>query len=318
MKKGTEKELHNWNKLRRTGKGDDPDWQNIWDAADRYGRDFEPDVEVGLRRLKHKLASDEPATAKVVPISSARWLRSVAAVGVLLLVAWAGIFFLGDSTNTPAEWVEVQTIEGEKRELVLPDGSTITLNENSYLAYESDLNEAETRQVKLQGEAYFDIERRPEQAFIIATDRAEISVLGTSFNVRALAEETSTEVEVTSGRVAVRSLLRNEAVILETKEAVVLNENKLLEQKAPLLNRQSWRTGQITFRETPAAEALLILARFYGVDFDLEVNKLTNCTLTGNLENAPLEDALKIIESLTALQIKEVAQGIYRVSGHCD
>jgi ferric-dicitrate binding protein FerR (iron transport regulator) len=265
------------------------------------------------------LASDEPANAKVVKLSSARWLRTIAAVGLLLLLAWAAVSKLGGEINATAKWVEVQTTEDEKRELVLPDGSIITLNENSYLAYQSDLNEAAVRQVRLQGEAYFDVERRTDQAFKVATDRAEISVLGTSFNVRAFAAETNMEVEVTSGRVAVRSLLKNEEVILESKEAVVLNDNnKLLEQEAPLLNRQAWRTGQIAFRETPAAEALLILARFYKVDFELDVKKLTNCTLTGNWENAPLEDAIDVIESLTPLQIKKVTEGFYRVYGQCD
>lgn len=319
MNKGTEKELHYWNKLRKDGKAEDAGWQNIWNTSDQYGRDFNPDVEAGLRKLKHRIASDEQNPAKVVSMSSYRWLRSVAAVGLLALLSWAGYNMLNNGSNVSADWIEVQTAENEKRELVLPDGSVITLNENSTLAYQTNLNEADTRQVRLQGEAYFDIERRPEQAFKIATDRAEVSVLGTSFNVRAFAEEREMEVEVTSGLVAVRSLANNEEVRLEAKEAVVLDANDhLVEQEAPLLNRQAWRTGKLNFRKTSIVEALNVLSRYYGVDFDFNASLFSNCSVTTNLENAPLSKAIETIEEMTPLQISKAGERHYQVNGQCD
>jgi len=321
MNKGREKELQHWNKLRQNGKTEDADLQGIWDVADQYGRDYEPDVEAGLRKLKHKMAADEGRTAKVVPMSSFRWLRSVAAIGLIGLLTWAGFGLLNNGANTSADWIEVQTAANETRELVLPDGSIITLNENSSLAYEANLNEATTRQVRLQGEAYFDVERRPKQAFTIETNRAEVRVLGTSFNVRALTEESEMEVEVTSGLVAVRALANNEEVKLEAKEAVILNAaDQLVEKEAPLLNRQAWRTGELNFRNTPVTEALEAIERYYGVDFNIDVDRALNCGgVTTVLEDVSLLEAIQNIKNnFTSLQINEIEEGRYQVSGQCD
>ena len=314
--------LSNWKNLRLSkGKSgiDDKDLQQIWNHSDHYGQDFEPDVEFGLQKLKARIAKD-PQTARIVPMRR-RWMQVAATFLFLSLATIATYKYLSNNTNTaPTVWININTTYNEQRVVILPDGSEITLNENSHLSYPTDINTAAKRLVQLEGEAFFNVNRRPQQAFLITTPLSEVEVLGTSFNVRAYTDESETEIEVSTGRVAFRDRNHQQESILEAHQVAILNEdNKLIQLNVPALNRKAWKTGFLSFKETKIATALPLIARYY--DIQLLTNAdLSSCTISGDWEDETLEDALELIESLSGggINIEQVGDGVYRVNGGCE
>jgi ferric-dicitrate binding protein FerR (iron transport regulator) len=316
--------MRSWEQLRKNGgqsaEASEQPWQRLWAGSAKVGDDFEPDVEAGLARLKKRISQEDAPSGRIVKMNtSTRWLRAVAAAVVLALVAWGTTTFLADPAPDFA-WAELHTNEGETREVVLPDGSTVTLNSNTYLRYRTDLDEAEVRDIRLEGEAFFDVNRRPEQPFIIRTANAEVSVLGTSFNVREIPGDTRTEVEVATGKVAVKSLVDdNQQVTITAEEAVVLENNTLTTYTTAdrTFHGVNWRKGQLSFKNTQLEEALQQIERAYQVDFTWEQAALRNCEITGNWEEENFTAVVEILEGLTGLVVNSIGGNKYQLSGSC-
>jgi len=319
--------MRSWEQLRKN-RGQSADesarpMQQLWAGSAKVGDDFEPNVEAGLARLKQRIAQDDAASGKVVKMrTSTHWLRAVAAAVVLALVTWGTLTFMGDATTTPDfAWVELHTNEGETREVVLPDGSTVTLNSSTHLRYRSDLDVAEIRDIRLEGEAFFDVNRRPEQPFIIRTANAEVSVLGTSFNVREISGAARTEVEVATGRVAVKSLVdEGQQVVIKAEEAVVLENHALTTYTTAdrAFNGVNWRKGLLNFKNTQLEEALPEIERAYQVDFIWSSASLRNCKITGDWQEENFAAVVEIFEGLTGLTVNSVGGNKYELSGSCD
>ena len=89
------------------------------------------------------------------------------------------------------------------REIILEDGSKITLNGSSKLIYPKSFEKSATREVTLIGEAYFDVARNEQKPFLIHTPRMEIRVLGTAFNVRDYQEDQQAETALIRSQVEV-------------------------------------------------------------------------------------------------------------------
>ena len=313
--------LSNWKHLRQSkGKAgvDDKDLQKIWDHSNSYGQGFEPNVEFALKQLKNRIAK-EPKVVRLTPVR--KWMRIAAAILFLSLATVATYKYISNNTITsPSAWVNINTANNEQRDIILPDGSVITLNKNSHLSYASDINTATKRLVQLEGEAFFKVNRRPEQAFLITTPLSEVEVLGTSFNVRAYPDEAETEVEVSTGRVAFRDRKHQQESILEANQVAILDkENKLTEISTPALNRKAWKTGLLSFKETKIETALPLIARYYGIQLLTNAN-LSSCTISGDWEDETLEDALELIEYLSGggIEIKKISEGVYQVNGNCE
>ncbi|WP_367388710.1 FecR family protein [Lewinella sp. LCG006] len=318
--------MRSWEQLRKS-RGQSADesaqgWEQLWKGSEKLGDDFEPNVEAGLARLKQRMAQEDMPSGRVVKMNtSTRWLRAVAAAVVLALVTWGTMTFIGGDTAPDFAWAELHTTEGETREVVLPDGSTVTMNSNTHLRYRSDLDIAEVRDIRLEGEAFFDVNRRPEQPFIIRTANVEVSVLGTSFNVRDIPGSARTEVEVASGKVGVKSLVDvTQQVVLKAEEAVVLENNVLTTYTTAdrVFNGVNWRKGQLSFKNTPLEEALPQIERAYQVDLVWKTTALRNCEITGNWQEENFAAVVEILEGLTGLNVNKVAGNKYELSGSCD
>lgn len=164
-------------------------------------------------------------------------LARVAAVLALPIMAAAATYALLSSTLVePAQWEEVYAPYGEVRHITLDDGSQITLNAGSRLIYPARFTDKE-RRIFLAGEAYADIAKDAERKFVVAADDVDITVYGTSFNVRAYAGDSEVEVALVSG-----------SIDMQTKN---LMENRTLHMKPGFLAKLDKRTGEISTMRFP-------------------------------------------------------------------
>ena len=285
----------------------DEDTQAVWEVTKGYQPDLQLDTDAGLRRLQDRIAAEKDA--KVVPMR-ARWMRAAAAAVVLAVAAFAGLQFFGSN----AEWTTV-TAQNDRQQVNLPDGSQVWLKEDAQLSYVNGFA-GDTRQLKLEGEAFFDVAKNPSKPFIIQAGEGTVTVLGTSFSVDT--DDNSTEVLVKTGKVAFQAD--------EDIEPVLLTKNMKAEfeigAKAPFvetkvsLNELAWQSGVLQYRSIALSKILSDVETAYEVSIDLINSELANCEYTDiiKLEGVTIEQALSGLLTQTELKLEE-ENGTYRLSG---
>jgi transmembrane sensor len=147
------------------------------------------------------------------------WLAAVSVV-VILFAGW----FLKISQSSLKEEIKQEALEarkGSRSRSLLADGTTVWLNAGSKLYYENDFT-GTTREVRLEGEAFFDVVKQPDRPFIVHTSGIDIKVLGTAFNVKSYPEDKTVETTLYRGSVRV---FRHED---SEKKAIQLKPNEKL------------------------------------------------------------------------------------------
>lgn len=246
-------------------------------SADRSAPSSHPDPTGSTNHRADRAPADrspQPARGDDVR-SSHRWAGpwTVAAAVVVLVLGGVWAWSLPVTVTAPP---------GERQMTTLPDGSTVHLNSESSLSYARNFRawpfvDAETRDVHLDGEAFFDV-RDGERPFVVETADARVRVLGTQFNVRAdRGAQTGTRVTVSSGRVRVSSV-RNAgaAVVLDApgQSSTVADASARPSRPEPVdLERALvWRDGGFAVTDRPLTDIVRELERRYGVQIRIDAS----------------------------------------------
>jgi ferric-dicitrate binding protein FerR (iron transport regulator) len=216
-----------------------------------------------------------------------RALRVAAAVVLLTgAAAAAGYLLSGDRSSVAAVLAmrEDSTARGERREVVLPDGSRVTLAAQSRLRYPVRF-EGAARDVELIGEAYFSVTPDIAHPFSVHAPGAVARVLGTEFNVRAYPGADETEIIVASGRVLVRpphDSTAAGAVLTAGQLARVRNgaDAVSVERDVVVDRYLAWKTGRLRFSARPLREVLAELERWFDVELTVQDAGLSASTVT--------------------------------------
>ncbi len=262
------------------------------------------------------ISPSQPIETPVIEIQrrfSKRKFWSVAA-GLALVIGLSWFFIAQNKAHV--NFAELKTGE-EPKEILLADGTTVYLNANSTLKYPSEFS-GKSRTVLFSGEAFFDVAKDSEHPFIIRTPYENVTVLGTSFNVRAYENEANSEIAVSSGSVQV-SAGANAFVIQPNEKVIVDRANKALELKTTeKLNELAWHTKSIQFSNSPLSEVIRELEKFYHVSLSLENKALENCAYTDAFGIGELPTALASISKVFGITINQTANDAYvLVGGDC-
>lgn len=285
------------------------EFENIWDVVGTYKSDYRPDTEAGLNRFKKRIAKENKSFVRI----TRRQVFSLAATFALFVTSFIAYRYFYFEKS-----IEISHITqfDEIREVELPDGSAITLNQSSSLHFHWE--KGQTRKVELSGEAYFVVESNKDEPFIITTPNSRVIVTGTSFNVRDYAEELFAEVEVASG--SVRCTTGKDEVSLEARERVVIESSgELTKDEAPNLNANFWKTRKLSFRDTPLDKVLEDIERHYHVHFKTMDLRGSQCAVTYSYEDAELENILATLELIySGINVKKLSENSYSLTGICN
>lgn len=194
----------------------------------------------------------EKALQKVnrrIRLSEAKlWLHRLEQAAAILFLPLLGLYwFFPRTAEKEVRWLTVQTNPGMTTQLTLPDGSHVSLNSESSITYPEVFTD-QTRNVKLSGEAYFEVTKNPEQRFIVSTPhQAAIEVLGTSFNVEAFAQDSTIATTLVEG--AVRFKYEGKEISIQPGEKIVYNRlrNQYETFKTNGVSESSWKDGKLIF-----------------------------------------------------------------------
>jgi len=294
--------------------------EQLWEISKDYKNDYQPNVALGLSKLKTRIAQDETVAVptKVIAINRRQWLGRIAAAAVVLLVTCGFLvtIFVNNSPNIQV----LATTDTIMENILLPDGSTVWVNKHSQLSFPTTFTGQE-RVVELQGEAFFQVTKNPNQPFIVKMPNSEVKVLGTAFNIRAYPEEMTTVIEVTEGKVAFTAMETKEQTILKVNDKIILNNaNATLSDIQSLdWTTTAWKATQLNFEDKPISEIATYLATNFQVELDFDAEKLGNCPFNSSLvKNTPEAILKKVDLAFPSIQLTEVHSKYYRLNGICN
>lgn len=235
-----------------------------------------------------------------------RWLIGVA-VSFFLAILVSGVWLYSNRNSEKEEQLFIsgnpenitrETKAGEKLKLKLSDGSILHVNSNSKIEFPKKFT-GSTREVFLEGQAFFEVQRDESKPFIVHTKGLLTKVLGTSFSIKEEAGGQMSQVAVLTGKVQVEKPSKltndeNNSLILEPMSAAnFYSENNLLEKvKIDYDEVFAWKDNVIVFQNVDFKEVIKRLENWYGVQFKIKkpVNGVSD--YSGRFENQTLEEVL--------------------------
>ena len=223
-----------------------------------------------------------------------RTFAAAAAVVLLCLSVWAAYLYM--------QPVSIQTVTtlAETRTILLPDGTSVTLNHYSSLSYPKQFK-SDNREVELSGEAYFEVSKSKKHPFIVQTETIDVQVLGTHFNVDAYPDNPDVKTTLLTGSVAVSNKNNSVHMVLKPNEVAIYNKveqkltRKVLENAG---DEVSWRHGEFIFDDLPLQEIARELSNSFGTTIHSADSTLRNYRVTARFRNGEdLETILSVLHN---------------------
>jgi transmembrane sensor len=208
------------------------------------------------------------------------------------------------------DWTQYLNESANTKKVKLPDGSLVVLSPHAQLAVHKAFN-VKNRDVRLLGEASFNVHRDPSRPFIVYSRDIITKVLGTTFQIRASDPGQPIQVTVQTGKVTVyrqgakdlTSVSPSSGVILTpNQKAIYFPDNKqfvtsITEDPQPIVTSSEKQTASpsLIYLDTPIGEVIHQLEVIYGMEIELEQESLSHCPFTGNLTHQALYTKLELL-----------------------
>jgi transmembrane sensor len=243
-----------------------------------------------------------------------RLWKQLAIAATFLLFATGLWFFMQKSTPSVSDPIlaskKVETQFQQRKQVTLPDGSLVTLNADSKLRIADNWGDGATREVWLEGEAFFEVTKKPNTGaakFIVHTNQLDVEVLGTSFNVKA--RRGSTEVVLQSGKV---NLKKRDKKIIEMKpndrvqivDNQIVNALPIVPQIVETEKFTAWTNGKIIFDNTPLSDIANAIEDHFGYKVKVVNKELLDTRYTGELLTDMPDVFFKILATTLDIEVQ--------------
>ena len=222
--------------------------------------------------------------------------RYAVAAAIAVIVSLSLFFVVSNN-----QMIEVQVASGEPvKEIMLPDGSKVWVNHGSTLSFPKTFS-SKTRNIKLEGHAFFEVEKNPKKPFIIKADGIQVRVLGTSFEVYDFKNEPQ-RVSVRTGKVEVLHTYSDSNIYLEKNEQTFYDYEKDKLVKVPIDSEIAiaWRNNVLHFENIPLHRAIKQIERKFGVSINCSDSTLLHKKIRAVYKNESLDTVLSDLTFVTS------------------
>ncbi|MDQ2657377.1 MAG: DUF4974 domain-containing protein, partial [Bacteroidota bacterium] len=269
-----------------------------------------------IHALKNRIdfAIDRPPSAQPSAENNGRRLvrnngvamrvaKIAASVSLIIVASWlvSRYWLTGERQSPTAEMREQSTGNGERTLISLEDGTKIWLNVASTIRYPETFKGKPGREVYLDGEAFFDVTKNKEQPFIVRTQEVQISVLGTSFNVKSYQKDDQIQTALITGKVTIESMEEQPKVVTLAPNQVATYHK---DSRKIVLNNETdthalagWKDGRLIFDNCPLSEIITALERWYDVNIEVEDENSLKCHFSAKIENLSLKEVLELFKT---------------------
>ncbi len=198
--------------------------------------------------------------------------RYAAAAAAVVIAGLSGVFVEREINynKMTAQTNVLEVPAGQRMSVTLSDGTQVQLNGNSRIEYPVIFSRKQ-RNVKLSGEAFFEVKHDERHPFIVETFASKVEVLGTRFNVYADEASEYFSTALVDGKVKVTTNDETaEQVVLAPDEMVRFVNNHLVVMKVDAENLISWTEGYVNLADTDFASLMHRFENVYGVKIVIE------------------------------------------------
>jgi transmembrane sensor len=257
--------------------------------------------KIKQQTIEHK----EVEIISLAPKKTYSWLRIAASI-TLVVGLCGSIYYYLNANNE----IIYQSAFGESKNVTLPDGSVVKLNANSTLKTSKDWSGTDTREVWLDGEAFFTVTKKPSRGdakFIVHAKQVDVEVLGTEFNVSD--RDTNTDVTLNSGKIKleVHKANNTETIMMKPGEQVSYSSNSLIiskkEVKAETIS--AWTNNRWMLESTSLNEIANKIEHTFGLEVIIKDSLLAQERMTGVIVTNNLDEVLEGISTIYSLKVKK-------------
>ena len=273
--------------------------QLIWDLCSKIQHKKAPlKVDVWMRLEQQIQISAQPQKIETykIPIFKRTLLpRIITAFFITILISIPTIKML----NT----VNIYSGYGEETKIIsLNDGTKVHLNAGTTLSYSKNFNST-NRTVALSGEAYFEVEKG-SSPFIISTDLAKVTVLGTKFNVRS--REDGLEIGVNEGKVKIENKTKSIDLKKGERVDIIIDQPKILSVSEVSNFYPGWKNNKLICDNSSLEKICKELERRYDIKIKFQNKLQKKTTISGIIDLSPndLDSVLSSISLLSKRKFK--------------
>ena len=200
--------------------------------------------------------------------------------------------------STLPVYTTVVTENGQTSRIILPDSTIVWLNSGTALSYNNNFS-VNNRDIKLKGEAYFKVAINEAIPLIVHSNKLEVKVLGTEFDVSAFPGNDRVSVVLEKGSIELSHVSNKfECFTMKPGEIARFDDvnNKLVVNRSDTYEYVSWKDGVLIFNNTSMKEVFSKLELWYGVNIEVNNPKVYDLIFNATIVDESLEDIFHLIK----------------------
>ncbi|GAB1452174.1 FecR domain-containing protein [Draconibacterium sp.] len=241
--------------------------------------------------------------------------RMVAVVVISIGLGWTGhyLYTLDVFHNKQVELKTIEAMKGQLKEIFLADGTHVWLNSDSKLSFPSEFSE-KTREIELQGEAFFEVTANVENPFIVKTKNHKVKVTGTKFNICEYPESKIIETTLVEGKVKIITGNITKDIFPGQQASFNTATAEIRINKTDFEIYTAWTEGKYDFKNEPIGKVFRMMERWWDVQITYPESELKNEKISGVLrKHKSLEQHFEAIKHLVPIKY-EIGNDIVKVS----
>jgi ferric-dicitrate binding protein FerR (iron transport regulator) len=277
------------------------DYRRIWLGMEQVRMEEKLKIDAAWKEVE-KIIDKEPAS-RIPHLTSHIPYWQILKIAAVILVIVIPSFFIFRNLISPVQQQLVASLS--VKEGKLPDGSSVTLNKGATLEYSSSFK-GNIRNVKLKGEAWFEVRHDNAKPFIVTNNNVRVEVLGTSFYVNTNSADNTMEVILNSGSVAVYFDDHKENSLFLSpgeKAEIIPGQQKMEKDINTDPNYRSWMTQRFIYNNTPLITIIADLDKVYHANLRITTPAISYCLVTATFDHQSVESILHVLQATLDLNI---------------
>ncbi|HJF70420.1 MAG TPA: DUF4974 domain-containing protein [Butyricimonas virosa] len=223
------------------------------------------------------------ANGQMIPLGKEATDSTIITDGTQISASGSGVTYASGVESESVIYNKLEIPRGGEFCLTLSDGTRVWLNSETSIQYPVAFG-AKERRVFVQGEAYFEVAKDAKKPFTVQFMSSSVTVLGTSFNIRAYPEEKRSQTTLAEGSVRIYS--PGSSMLLKPGEQAEVNalSGEMAKQEVEVKNFTSWKDGRFVFEQQPLEDIMRTLERWYDIRVIFKDEGAKRISLSGNMK----------------------------------
>ena len=223
------------------------------------------------------------ANGQMIPLGKEATDSTIITDGTLISASGSGVTYASGVESESVVYNKLEIPRGGEFCLTLSDGTRVWLNSETSIQYPVAFG-AKERRVLVQGEAYFEVAKDAKKPFTVQFMSSSVTVLGTSFNIRAYPEEKRSQTTLAEGSVRIYS--PGSSMLLKPGEQAEVSalSGEMVKQEVEVKNFTSWKDGRFVFEQQPLEDIMRTLERWYDIRVIFKDEGAKRISLSGNMK----------------------------------